>query len=38
MQLLAALICYVNFLLDGFISTVKKDTEKERENFATTCT
>lgn len=30
MQLLAALICYVNFLLNGFISTVKK-TQKKKE-------
>lgn len=35
MQLLAVLICNVNFLLNGFISTVKKKTQ---ENFSFSCT
>lgn len=32
MQFLAALICNVNFLVNGFISTVKKQQEKKKEN------
>lgn len=29
MQILTALICNVNFLVNGFISTVKKQQEKK---------